>query len=258
MFYTARHSKYYEKVLNASEHRSVFWDKEKFNDRFSKYIKRDYIYVPLATEESFDEFVSSHGKLLIKPTGGSSGKGIRLYQNESYSQLRSECVLLEEFIVQHHAIGEINNHSSVNTIRVYTILDNSSIPHILSASIRVGGVNSVVDNFHSGGVVYPIDVESGVVCAPGSNVTGSRFLFHPQSNFKVIGFEIPNWNGLKEFVCQACLEIQQARLIAWDVAVLQEGFELVEGNYDGDPGVMQTPSKRGKLYEIRKYSGLKR
>ena len=31
-----------------------------------------------------------------------------------------------------------------------------------------------------------------------------------------------------------------------DVAVLENGFEMVEGNYDGDSGFMQSPSQEGK------------
>ena len=48
--------------------------------------------------------------------------------------------------------------------------------------------------------------------------------------------------------------IPRARLVAWDIAVLENGFEMIEGNYEGDPGVMQAPSKNGCFFEIRKYS----
>ncbi len=70
-------------------------------------------------------------------------------------------------------------------------------------------------------------------------------LFHPGSGTKVIGFEIPNWEKLKEFVIMLDRVIPKARLIAWDIAVLEDGFELIEANYQGDPGLMQAPTQTG-------------
>lgn len=61
----------------------------------------------------------------------------------------------------------------------------------------------------------------------------------------MIGFQIPQWADLKKFVYDAMEVIPQARLLAWDVAILSDGFEMIEGNYNGDPGFMQAPSKIG-------------
>jgi hypothetical protein len=160
--------------------------------------------------------------------------------------------LLEEFIEQHEDMSSLNA-SSVNTVRVYTVLDREHVPHILSCSIRVGGAGSCVDNYHSGGVVYPVDIETGVVYMPGKDIMGKELIYHPGTNKKVVGFEIPNYDGLKQFVARAALELPESRLIAWDVAVLKKGFEFVEGNYAGDPGVMQVPSGVGKLPLLKSY-----
>lgn len=160
--------------------------------------------------------------------------------------------MLEECINQCKELSSLNP-SSVNTIRVYTILDNNCIPHILSASVRVGGVGSTTDNFHSGGVGYPIDIEHGVVSGAGADMMGQRYIFHPGTSVKIIGFEIPRWEALVEFVFRACAVLPTARLIAWDIAVTENGFEMVEGNYDGDPGFMQTPMEKGSLYQIKRY-----
>ena len=69
----------------------------------------------------------------------------------------------------------------------------------------------------------------------------------------MIGFEVPNWSGLVDFVTKATQVFPTARMIAWDVAILEDGFELIEGNYNGDPGFMQTPSNTGKKREIYSY-----
>lgn len=75
---------------------------------------------------------------------------------------------------------------------------------------------------------------------------GNEYLIHPSTNEKVIGFEIPNWKGCLDFVFSANKLVPTARLIAWDVAILENGFEMVEANYDGDPNFMQAPEKEGK------------
>ncbi len=115
----------------------------------------------------------------------------------------------------------------------------------LSAAVRVGGKNAEVDNYHAGGVGYPIDINSGVISGAGVTIKGEKVLFHPGSGTKVIGFEIPNWEKLKEFVIMLDRVIPKARLIAWDIAVLEDGFELIEANYQGDPGLMQAPTQTG-------------
>ena len=252
-FYTHRQHKRFEAALNDPKYYDTFWDKEKFNAAFKDFIHRDWLYCADATEGEIQQFLDGHKKIMVKPTSASSGKGIHVYKgDETAGQLISGKALLEEFVQQHHKMSELNP-SSVNTVRVYTILDRSNIPHILSASIRVGGVDSEVDNFHSGGVGYPLDAEHGVVMAAGRAITGENCLYHPGTGAKMIGFEVPNWNELVEYVFRATQVFPTARMIAWDVAVLEDGFEMIEGNYNGDPGFMQTPSNTGKKREILKY-----
>lgn len=156
--------------------------------------------------------------------------------------------LIECFIQQHPEIMRLNP-SSVNTIRVYTLTKKDDTPHILSASIRVGGKNADADNYHAGGCGDPIDIETGIVYMPGTDIKGNHHIFHPSTGVKMIGFEVLNWDALKQFVYKAMEVIPEARLLAWDVAVLEDGFEMVEGNCNGDPGFMQAPSKQGKKRE---------
>lgn len=125
--------------------------------------------------------------------------------------------------------------------------------HILSASVRVGGIGSTTDNFHSGGVGYPIDIQHGIVKGAGADMMGVRHVIHPGTDIVVVGFKIPRWNSLVEFVNRAAQKIPEARLIAWDVAITENGFDMVEGNYDGDPGFMQTPQMKGNWLDIKKY-----
>ncbi len=254
-FYTARHSNKWEKRFNDPKYADYFNLKYQTNQIFSKFINRAWLYTGNSSEKQIESFIKSHPRIIIKPTSLSSGKGIKLYTNESINELKAANVLLEEYIIQHPKMASLNS-SSVNSIRVYTLTtpsnfypqDTEKINNtiFISASIRVGGIGSTVDNYHAGGVGYPLDIKHGVVCGAGKGINGQKFLYHPGNNVKIIGFEIPNWGALKNYIVSLNSVIPQARLIAWDIAITPTDFELIEANYQGDPGFMQAPTQCGK------------
>lgn len=181
-YYTARKANRLEKKLNQKDYVRFFQQKEEFNQKFQAFVKRDWLYVPKASDSQVENFLTAHPKVVVKPVNLSSGRGIRLYERESVEKLRKDKALLEEFVVQHPDIAEIHPFS-VNTVRVYSILDQKKTPHIISAVLRVGGGKSVTDNQHNGGVAYPIDLESGCICGAGVEVSGKYYFRHPETDF---------------------------------------------------------------------------
>ncbi|MGM9826764.1 MAG: sugar-transfer associated ATP-grasp domain-containing protein [Muribaculaceae bacterium] len=262
-FYSARDSKKWERRFNNPAHADEFNQKQETNRVFKDFISRAWLYTKESSESEIKQFLNTFPKVIVKPVGLSSGRGIHVACNEDIKSLANGEFLLEEFIVQDSRMASLNE-SSVNSVRVYTMSVDKDRAYcngntlqmddvlFLSASIRVGGVKSEVDNYHAGGVGYPLDICSGVVCGPGTTISGEKVLFHPGSNVKVIGFEVPNWQKLKEFIVRLDHVVPDARLIAWDIAVIKDGFELIEANYDGDPGFMQAPTQTGKRKVIIK------
>ena len=248
-FYTARDSSKWESRFNDPASADLFNKKNLTNQTFRNFISRKWLYAAEASVEEIAEFLKT-GKTIIKPVGLSSGHGIHVAKNDKAEDLVGKEILLEEFVTQHHLLSALNE-SSVNTIRVYTVKQTVNKCKtegviFLSASIRVGGNGAEVDNYHSGGVAYPLDTATGIVSGAGTAINGSKVLFHPGSGMKVIGYQIPNWDGLRQYVLDLNRVVEGARLIAWDIAVLEEGFELIEANYNGDPGLMQAPTQEGK------------
>lgn len=250
-FYTARHSAKYEGIFNNQSYAHFFDNKVDFNKKFTQFVNRDWIYTKESQEAEIVDFLQSHNKVIAKPIGLSSGRGIHVVDKGTNLGGDYKDCLLESFIKQHTKMSELNP-SSVNSVRVYTLIQKNGVPKILSASIRVGGKEAEVDNYHAGGCGYPIDIKTGIVYMPGTDIKGSQHVFHPSTGYKMIGFEVPNWQELIQFVFKAMAVIPEIRLPAWDVAVLDEGFEMIEGNCNGDPGFMQAPSKIGKKREILK------
>lgn len=252
-FLTMRKTHKVEKIYNDITYGNIFNNKYNFNKSFEKYIKRDWVYMPETSYEKFKDFISEKNQVLVKPLSSSSGKGIYLIDTlenkpeDIYNEIMDKDYLVEEFIVQHMDLMRLNP-TTVNTIRVYTLIDEKGTPEIIQSVLRVGGAQSVVDNFHNGGVAYPIDTDNGVIYKPGVDIKGNCHKIHPSSGIFMVGFKVPNWEDLKDFVLNASKEYTKSRYIAWDVAVLNDGFEFVEGNYKGDPGVLQAVDKIGKAH----------
>lgn len=256
-YYTARDEVRYESKFNDKIKAELFNRKELTLEIFKDYIQRGWLYTPSSSILDIQKFINSHNKIIVKPNNLSSGRGIHVYKSGERIEdlIKNEC-LLEEFVNQHPLLASINS-SSVNTVRIYSVKTSKEIDIdkyegwkkgntiIFSASIRAGGKDAEVDNYHAGGVGYPIDIRYGFIKGEGKNIIGKRFSFHPSSGMKMIGLEIPNWEKLREYIFELNQVVEELRLIAWDIAITPDGFDLIEANVSGDPGFMQAPSEIG-------------
>ena len=150
-----------------------------------------------------------------------------------YNELKSSDLFLEECITQHPLMSF--NNTSVNTIRVYSVLDKQRKAHILKAVLRAGVGDSVVDNFHSGGVIYPVNIEYGFIEASGvRRLDRKQVSIHPGTNIIMLGFAIPHWNQLIETVKLMAESLPQVRYIGWDMVITPEGVDMIEANDNAD------------------------
>ena len=91
----------------------------------------------------------------------------------------------------------------------------------------------------TGGAVYPVDIATGRIEGPGgNNVVGPTIYVHPGTNCFMPGRIIPFWHEAIETVSTAAAMIPNIRLVGWDVAILENGPELIEGN--SKPGTGHT------------------
>lgn len=219
--------------------------KNLFNTNYREFIRRDWLFLPEASKEDLLAFLSRHDVIFMKPCNGSKGEGIQKFQTcditaEEILALGTNTPHLLESCLQQHSEMAALNPSSVNTIRIITARKgNRVIP--VGAALRCGSAGHFVDNFHQGGSAYPLDLETGIVYAPG-RVTGSNrnIIRHPSNGQIMPGFEVPHWNTLIHTVCKAALIPAHIGLIAWDVAITADGVELLEGNvYRPDMTVVQ-------------------
>ena len=122
------------------------------------------------------------------------------------------------------------NSSSVNTIRIMTLLNSDGSVSLCSACLRMGVAGAKVDNASSGGVVAGID-ERGYLKKYAYKPTGERFLKHPTSDIVFEKFKVPSFEKCKELVMNLAPNYPYFRLISWDIALdLKNEPVLVEAN----------------------------
>lgn len=229
------------KKYNNSHYIPLLNSKTQFNDFFKEFVKRDWLYLKESTFEQFSSFVQKHDTVIIKPINGVEGFGIRKFIYSKYQknnlenlfiELQNEDVLVEECILQHSKM--FFGNTSVNTIRTMTILDKNGQGHVVKAMLRAGVGDTVVDNYCQGGSIYEIDINTGVVNSYGKSKAGELHIYHPNTNIVMLGYKIPKWNEVINISKQAAEHIPQVRIIGWDVAITNDGVQLIEGNHNPD------------------------
>lgn len=250
------------KELNNKEYWHIFDHKNEFNSEFSKFIKRDWIYPVTNNKEAVLTWLAKHEEIFAKPNDGQCGKGIEKIKvsnwnlEDLYNHLtENKLELLEEPISQHEKMNELNS-SSVNTIRMVTVMNKEKDVTILTDFARIGN-GKCVDNFNSGGMTAKIDVNTGKIVEEAVNKKGEIFETHPITGTKIKEFEIPYFEEAKSMVKEAAKLSPNVRYIGWDVAITKDGPCLVEGNHFPGHDIYQVAEKMkegqlGVLPEFKK------
>lgn len=245
-FLVSKQTTHLKRALNDKDSAKVCstlddYGKDAINQRLGKYLKREWLLVQTARDSDIFAFLSKHGRCIAKPTDKSQGEGIQVLTNSSpelkkfFSEHKNEKYILEEFITQHQDMAALNP-TSVNTIRIMTARKGEHV-HIIGAALRCGGANAVVDNFHHGGIAFPLDVSTGIVRAPGKNLADlhTQHFRSPATGQIVVGFQVPHWDQVIQTVTNASHIFNELGYIAWDVAITPTGVDIVEVNLS-NPG----------------------
>ena len=217
--------------------------KYKFYLHIPHHYAREIILAPACGVDTFLSFVKKHGTIVTKPDGGSYGRDIKIFHyttdEEAIAFLRSltENTVCEEFIRQHEVMEQLNP-SSVNTIRILSLRKNDEII-ITSASLRTAADGDhLVDNMRKGGIGAQVDVETGIVYTYGYDYAGNKYIVHPITGCSFMGLQIPNCDKAIDLVKNAHSEIPECDYLGWDIAITQDGADIIEANTA--PGPMLT------------------
>lgn len=240
--------------FNASKEVIIFSDKGRFNGLFQKFVKREWIDLDTAASEKVREFLSRHKDFLIKPKTESCGIGIKVIHSNGTDDTdkilmayRGKKILAEEILIQEGSIHDLHPES-LNTLRIVTVRLNDTDVRVMNANIRIGIDERIQDNFHQEGIAASIDVKTGIVNSAGCDMYLKRYLFHPATKEKIIGYKIPRWEEAVEMAKKAALIVPEVSYVGWDIATSCKGYGtvLIEGNPDSDTDVQQMCDQIGK------------
>lgn len=199
----------------------------------------------------------SSGKLVLKSVVGQCGAQVEIINCSEFTPSalieymeEHNYGIVEEFIEQHPALNRLSP-SAVNTVRVITELKGNGGIEILGCRLRIS-VDSPVDNMAAGNLAAPIGVHTGRVSGPAvySDITKPEQEFHPVTNVKITGFQIPFWEETIRMVKEAALLHPQNRSIGWDVVITEHGPGLIEANHDWCKLLWQLPVNKGLKHEL--------
>lgn len=226
-------------LVMTKETYELFKNKWETYQRFQKYFKRDMICIKSIDDYgSFVDFISRHKKYVYKPLDGQVGRDVKkIVAKENFdiktrfdSYLTNNCIL-EELIVQNSEMADLHP-ASLNTLRISTFLTKDG-PVILSALLRMGGNNSFVDNYSAGGLIAQIDIETGIVFTKGIRGSNREYIYHPDTQKQIVGFNVPAWHDAIELVKELATVVPEQRYVGWDIAYSDKGWVMVEGNGRG-------------------------
>jgi len=217
-----------------------------FYKRIPDLFQREITLAPYCGEEAFVEFLKKHKTIIIKPDTGSAGQGVEKVEyttDEAAKQLfsgfsLSTPMICEEFIRQHSVLNSLNP-SSVNCIRLFSLLQNGEV-EIISATLKAGlNSDSITDNLTRGGIGAQVDVATGIVSTFGKDFKLDSYAFHPVTGIQIIGLQIPHWEKAVDLVKQAHKRLPQCLLYGWDIAITETGADIVEANNRPGSRIMQ-------------------
>lgn len=252
-YMTFRLREKYCKHLNPGD-ASLFVDKYKTYQFFKKYYLRDVIQICGPQDYStFVEFVKKHPTFVVKPKDMAFGIGVYLVKEEDYTDYKSlfesvllsgrqnkenivwaknDSLVLEEVIEQEETVASVHPYS-VNGIRVTTVKHNGKIT-LLHPWFKIGANKQFVTSAVFGTMDAGINPETGIVETNGYKENGENFEYHPNTNVKINGFQIPRWNELVGIAKEVAMMLPDINYVGWDFVLTPKGWCIMEANYDGD------------------------
>jgi hypothetical protein len=129
------------------------------------------------------------------------------------------------------------------TVRILTCLDTEGRPEVIAAMMRTSfGENRTVDNLHAGGIGTLIDLDTGRLGEAsnlGSDARLGWLSAHPDTGAPIEGRVVPCWKEVKAAALAAHRRFNDRVVIGWDIAVLEDGPIIIEGNGNPDLDILQ-------------------
>lgn len=196
------------------------------------------------TEEDAIEKCSNLGKVIIKPSTLSRGRGVQILNlkngvneksGESLSKLfdgyRTD-FLIGEVVAQHEKMAALNP-SSINTIRILTYRKGMDVKAVYTV-IRIGRKGQAIDNESAGGISTRINPD-GRLAKYAFGAPSDDYVEYTDSGVKLENYEIPNFEEAVTLAKKLHLYLPFFNIVGWDMAITPNGSPImIEFNVNPD------------------------
>jgi hypothetical protein len=180
--------------------------------------------------------------------GGSyvDASGHRLPPAEFADHLRSMSRgaprLVQECLANHPDLADLTA-GALSTMRMYTVRDESGAPEHIFSMLRMSQIaDSPVDNVHRGGIAAAVDAATGTLgkATDSDKLARTGWLdTHPVTGARIEGRAVPFWAEAVELVLAAHRQLEPPEIVGWDVAITEQGPQLIEANKSPDIEIEQ-------------------
>jgi len=245
----------YQLKMNPKSEINNIHNKLKFLEIYAPFIMHSYATLAdfQANNEAAKKVLhNKSGIIVLKSIFGERGIGIEIM---SVKGLDSDAIVkrlketendfAEENVVQHKDLMRLSP-SGLNTLRIITQINDNDEVEILGTILRIS-INSAIDNWHANNMAALINISTGIIESPAfyMDITKPDEYYHSITGVKIIGFQIPYWKETLQMVKDAALYNKRNRSIGWDIAVTNNGPDIIEGNHDWDKVIWQRSAKKG-------------
>ena len=176
----------------------------------------------------------------------SHANGTRLSRHHLLVRLvarsRGTPLMVQPRLLPHRDLRDITS-GALPTIRILTCLDEASEPEVVAALLRTSiGPNATVDNLHAGGIGALVGIHSGTLSRSsnlGANARLGWLCAHPDTGARIEGRTLPMWGASKSLAIAAHRHFSDRVVVGWDIAILDDGPILIEGNGNPDLDILQ-------------------
>ena len=198
------------------------------------FLDSDYHII---TESKAISLCEKNFKVICKPSVDAlGGRGICYWdgQKSDVSSLRSilknaDSLVVQDVIKQHSVLAAFND-SSVNTLRLVTLLFGGEV-HLVTAVTILGGKDSLTNHLHGGGLVCGI-LPTGQLRDTAFNGNLMQYHEHPASGVAFADCIIPNYEKCVSLVKGLAPRLSRvSKLLSWDLTIGENGEPvLIEVN----------------------------
>ena len=209
-------------------------------------------------------FVPPRQDFLVKPVSGLQGQDIQIWRFnpakncwsragdcldaaaltarlETLAASQQGGMLVQELLRNSESIAPFAPYA-LSTFRTVTILDENGAPSVVMCQFRTStDPQAPVDNFHAGGSMFFVDLETGLF---GRGATGDFSVrpvlmeHHPATGTRMTGVAVPDLQDICRLAERAHQCVPKLPCVGWDIAHTHKGLVILEGNIP--PGLQPT------------------